>query len=231
MRRVHLGLMVLLVATGCQRSFGTAPAAPAPAPIRVSGASAPYNEVTAGPVRALIPHDWRPVEAGEGPSEGFFASPRPNAWRGMDGSVAGMAATWVDATQIGVPSDYYYLAATGPVLAGLKSSPGCDGRERVLVDNSPAWMAGAAASPGDYLARGEGTCTVHGAPTRWAYFVAAPGFGPERKLGIPAAGLYVVVAVLPDSRQAPHLLRTLLLETRFGDAGIRDFVSTARQPA
>src|SRR5439155_4134705 len=25
-RRVHLGLMVLLVATGCQRSFGTAPA-------------------------------------------------------------------------------------------------------------------------------------------------------------------------------------------------------------
>ena len=89
-------------------------------------------------------------------------------------------------------------------------------------------MAGAAASPGDYLARGEGTCLVDGTPTRWAYFVAAPGFGPERKLGIPAAGLYVVVAVLPDSRQAPRLLRTLLLETRFGNAGIRDFVSMAR---
>jgi hypothetical protein len=222
--------MVLLVATGCQRSFGTAPAA-APAPIRVSAASAPYSEVTAGSVHAMIPHDWRPVDAGEGPSEGFFASPRPNAWRGMDGSVAGMAATWVDATQVGVPSDYYYLAATGPVVASLTSSASCDGRQRVLVDNRPGWMAGAAASPGDYLARGEGTCTVHGVPTRWAYFVAAPGFGPERTLGIPAAGLYVVVAVLPDSRQAPHLLRTLLLKTRFGDAGIRDFVSTARARA
>jgi hypothetical protein len=226
-RRVHLGLMVLLVATGCQRSFGTGPAVE-PAPIRVSASSAPYSEVTAGQVRASIPHDWRPIQAADGPSEGFIASPQPNAWRGMDGSVAGMAATWVDASQVGVPSDYYYLAATGPVLASLTGSDACDGRQRVLVDNRPAWMAGAAASPGDYLARGEGTCLVDGTPTRWAYFVAAPGFGPERRLGIPAAGLYVVVAVLPDSRQAPRLLRTLLLETRFGNAGIRDFVSMAR---
>jgi hypothetical protein len=149
----------------------------------------------------------------------------------MDGTVAGMAATWVDASQVGVPSDYYYLAATGPVLASLTGSAACDGRQRVLIDHRPAWMAGTAASPGDYLARGQGTCLVNGVPTRWAYFVAAPGFGPERRVGIPAAGLYVVVAVLPDSRQAPHLLRTLLLETRFGNAGIRDFVSMAREQA
>jgi len=220
--------MVLLVATGCQRAFGTASPAALPAPIRVAAESAPYAEITAGPVHAVVPKGWRPVPTAEGPSEGFIASPRPDAWRGVDGSVAGMAATWIDASRVGVPSDFYYLAATGPVLSGLTGSDACDGRERVLVDHRPAWMAGAAASPGDYLARGEGTCLVDGVPTRWAYFVAAPGFGPERSLGIPAAGLYLVVVVLPDSRQAPHLLQTLLAKTRFGGAGIRDFVTVAR---
>ena len=45
------------------------------------------------------------------------------------------------------------------------------------------------------MAQGKGTCNIHGTPTRWAYFVAAPGFGPVRRMGIPASGLYVVVAV------------------------------------
>jgi hypothetical protein len=69
---------------------------------------------------------------------------------------------------------------------------------------------------------------VHGVPTRWAYFVAAPGFGPARKVGIPASGLYVVVAVLPDSRRAPDMLNALLHGTTFNGAGVADFSAAAQ---
>ncbi|MBI3647617.1 MAG: hypothetical protein HY240_02490 [Actinobacteria bacterium] len=228
MRRVVLGLAVLLVASGCQRSLGAGPEAQDPDPLHIVESPSPYTEVTAGPVRAMIPDDWQPVATAPGSGGGFFASPEPNAWRRMDGSVAGMVATWVDETQVGVPSDYYYLAASGPVLGRLTSAPGCVGHQVVLIDNQPGWMAGAADSPGDFLARGRGTCTRHGVPTRWAYFVAAPGFGAARTVGIPAAGLYIVVAVLPDSRNAPKLLHILLHGTTFGTAGIRDLVAAAR---
>jgi hypothetical protein len=146
----------------------------------------------------------------------------------MDGSVAGMSATWVDATKIGVPSDYYYLAASGPLLGRLTSSQSCSGRRHVLVDNRPAWMSGSDASPGDYLARGAGRCEVGGVPTRWAYFVAAPGFGEERRVGIPSSALYVVVAVLRDSQRAPQMLNTLLDRTTFGGVGIHNFIAIAR---
>jgi hypothetical protein len=84
---------------------------------------------------------------------------------------------------------------------------------------------------GDYIARGEGTCLVRGAPTRWAYFVAAPGFGPAREVGIAASGLYVVVAVLPDSRRVSDRLQNLLRQTTFGGAGVRDFVAAAHLTA
>ena len=58
---------------------------------------------------------------------------------------------------------------------------------------------------------------------RWAYVVAAPGFGPVRQVGIPTSGLYVVIAVVsgPNAdrllqrddrgravRQHPHLDRS-----------------------
>ena len=33
----------------------------------------------------------------------------------MDGGVPGMSATWVDATRVGMPSDFYYLAASPPL--------------------------------------------------------------------------------------------------------------------
>ena len=150
----------------------------------------------------------------------------------MDGTTEGISATWVDATQIGVPSDFYYLAATGPLFSQLIDSPDCRAdSERVFLDDSPSFMSGVTGSFGDYMARGEGTCRGHGRATRWAYFVAAPGFGSVRTLGIPRSGLYVVVAVLQDQRGADKVLQQLIDRTRFGGAGIRDFVRAAHARA
>lgn len=198
--------------------------------IRVVGTPSPYSEVTAGPVSALVPDGWQPVAASSGAREGFFASPRPNAWTRMDGTTEGIAATWVDATEIGLPSDFYYIAATGPLLSRLLDSPDCKAEsKRVFLDNVPSYASGAEGSPGDYMARGEGTCDIGGQATRWAYFVAAPGFGPVRRVGIAKSGLYVVVAVLQDGHRAGRTLQLLIDQTRFGGAAVRDLVRVARR--
>ena len=141
-----------------------------------------------------------------------------------------MSATWIDATRVGVPSDFYYLAATGPLLSGLTDSHRCDAESRrVFVDRRPTF-SGMVPTQGDFVARGEGTCRVRGVSTRWAYFVAAPGFGPVRELGIAASGLYVVVAVTPESERAPSLLKRLIGHTSFGGASVTDLVRAAAGP-
>ncbi len=229
MRRAILGIVVTLAGAGCTASAVDPGGATAPA-IQVNGSPSPFTEVTAGAVRALVPEGWDAVADSSDGREGFFASPRPHAWGRMDGSTEGIAATWVDATQVGVPSDFYYLAATGPILSRLLDSPTCTAdSQQVLLDNLPSFASGKRTSPGDYMARGEGTCRDRGHPMRWAYFVAAPGFGPVRRIGIPRSGLYVVVAVLHDGRTAQHVLQRLIDQTRFGDAGISDFVHAARR--
>jgi hypothetical protein len=200
--------------------------------IHIQRSPSPFSEVTAGPVRALIPDGWQPMPTSGGAREGFFASPSPEAWSRMDGTTEGIAATWVDATLVGVPSDFYYLAATGPLFSQLLHSPDCRAESsRVLIDNVPTFASGVAGSPGDYMAEGEGTCKARGQVTRWAYFVAAPGFGPVRQMGIAQSGLYVVVAVLRDGSKAGSTLQHLIGQTRFGDTPIRDFVQSVRQRA
>ena len=200
--------------------------------IHVQTSPSAYTEITAGPVRAMIPDGWRPVAASGDAREGFYASPSPARWSRMDGTTEGIAATWVDATRIGVPSDFYYLAATGPLFSRLTDSPDCRAEtQQVLLDDSPSFVSGVTGSFGDYMARGEGTCSTHGRATRWAYFVAAPGFGPVRRLGIPRSGLYVVVAVLQNRRGVNRALQRLIDRTRFGGTGIRDFVRAARARA
>ncbi len=145
----------------------------------------------------------------------------------MDGATAGMSVTWVDATRVGVPSDFYYMAATGPVLSRLTHSNTCRPEsQRVLLDNRPSFGIGSV-KDGDYMARGEGTCRVDGTSTRWAYFVAAPGFGPVRHVGIPSSGLYVVVAVMRESQSAESTLHRLIKNTSFGGASVNDFVEVA----
>ena len=193
---------------------------------------APYARVSAGPVTAIVPDGWKAVPAGPtgGPRGGFVASPHPNRWLAEGGGVSGMAATWVDATQIGIPSDYYYLAASGPLLSRLLAWEGCRTiASRVFVDNVPSF-ASSKPSTADYVALGSGVCALAGrAATRWAYFVAAPGFGPTRQIGIPNSGLYVVVATAPDSPKAEALLDRLLRHTRFNGASIAKFVSATRR--
>lgn len=231
MRRLVLGIMVVLVGAGCSGTPGRGDPAPLPELIRVDSSPSPYSQVTAGPVHAWIPDGWDTRAAGSDydPRGGFVSSPRLDAWTRMDGSTSGMTATWVDATEVGVPSDFYYLAARGPLMSQLTHSADCDPeRERVFLDHRPAFASGKATSSGDFMARGEGTCDLHGRPTRWAYFVAAPGFGPIRELGIPSSGLYVVVAVVRDGVGAASDLRRLIGHTSFAGSSVGDLMDAAR---
>lgn len=231
MRRAILGIVVVLASAGCSATPSDEPGGII-VPIFVEPSPSPFNQVRAGQVRAIVPDGWDAVPAAtDALRGGFLASPRPDAWRRMDGSISGMAATWVDATLVGVPSDFYYLAATGPLLARLTQSDACRPEtQEVYLNNRPSFAAGAADSPGDYMARGAGTCHVGAHPTRWEYFVAAPGFGPVRRVGIPESGLYVVVAVMPDSARAPSTLRRLIAHTTFAGSSVNDFVSAAGRP-
>jgi hypothetical protein len=230
-RSIILGLAITLMGVGCGlRAPGSTTPDPLAETISVIPSPSPYSQVTAGPVSALVPDGWQTSAAGSAadPRSGFIASPRPGAWQRMDGSTTGMTATWVDATKVGVPSDYYYLAASGPLMSRLTASASCrPERERVLLDHRPSFAAGAPGSAGDYVASGTGTCDVHGRITRWAYFVAAPGFGPVRRVGIPSSGLYVVVAVMRESARAPRMLRRLINHIRFAGASVPDLVSVA----
>jgi hypothetical protein len=179
----------------------------------------------------MLPQAWTPQLAGplDDPRQGLVATPRPGAWTNGRPVAEGYAAMWIDGTRIGVPSDYYYLAATRPTLDLLTRESECSQtRERVIVDHLPGYAAGDPDSPGDYVARGRGTCTVGRQPTRWAYFVAAPGYGPVRELGIPTSTLYLVVAVVPDSPRAPQQLERMLEATRFGTATVADLIAAAR---
>ncbi|MEA2520983.1 MAG: hypothetical protein QOI81_629 [Actinomycetota bacterium] len=230
MRIATAGVIVAFIGVACTPVGMTTPSVGTP-PAPRTGPS-PYMEVVSGPVTALVPRAWRTVPAptADGVRGGFFASPRPHAWDRMDGSVEGMAATWVDATKVGVPSDYYYLAATGPLLDRLTAGGDCRAVHRqIFANHRPGFDGSRGPSPGDYIARSEGKCAGTGAgeATRWASFVAAPGFGPAREVGIPGSGLYVVVAVLRASAGAGSKLDRLVRHTAFGGTTVPQMVAAA----
>jgi hypothetical protein len=227
-----LGLVLAASAVGCTWHPDLAtPASEGVEPVIVAPTPQEYDRVTSGDVEALIPPGWHAVatNAAIESQKGFVASPRPQAWAGLRRGATGLSATWVDATEVGVPSDYYYLAATGPVLSRLVASARCERLgERVFANNAPAFASGDRRSPGDFVARGEGVCTSPAGATRWAYFVAAPGLGPAREVGIPSSGLYVVVAAAPAGPNAAELLDHLLHHTWFADASMGDFIRAVR---
>lgn len=222
-------LLIALVAAGCRAA--TLPSTPSSGDrISIQESPTPFTGVTAGDVHALIPDGWqaRPANTHGGFEQGFIASPPPDAPRGR--VAAGMAAVWIDGTRIGVPSDYYYLAAKHAAIDRLTHSTGCDAlAPRILANHRPSFANGGSDSPGDYVAFGEGVCATSEEATRFAYFVAAPGYGPLHRVGIPASGLYMVVAVLPDTPEAPKMLRTLLSETEFGTASVGDLIQAAKK--
>jgi hypothetical protein len=229
-RKVVTCLVVGLVAAGCGDVAGTAPPTSIQDQLLIQQSPSPFQQVSLGPVSALIPDTWQPRMASpfDDPRQGILAGPRPGAWEADRPPIEGLAAMWVDSAAVGVPSDYYYLAATGPALDLITGSESCRAtRRQVIIDHVPAYAQGAPDSPGDYVAHGEGTCTVGHRPTRWAYFIAAPGYGPVRQVGIPSSGLYVVVAVMPASPRAPFLLNRLLERTEFNGASVADMIAAA----
>lgn len=232
--RIAAGVVVAFIGVACTPPVHTS-APPDGPPIAPRTAPSPYTEVVSGPVTALVPRNWHTVPAPtvDGIRGGFFSSPHPHAWDRMDGSVSGMAATWVDASKVGVPSDYYYLAATGPLLDRLTDGGDCRAvHGQIFANHRPGFDGSRGPSPGDYVARADGRCTGAGAPTRWASFVAAPGFGPAREVGIPGSGLYVVVAVLRASAGAGSKLDRLVRHTSFGGTTVPQLVGavTGRYP-
>jgi hypothetical protein len=229
-QKAILGLIVMFAAVSCTGVSARTPDGAHP-PILIEPTGSPFLRVTAGSVTGLVPHGWEAVPLdGVDYHEGFVASPRPDGWPEVHPAMAGMAATWVDATRVGVPSDLYYLAATGPLLSGLRDRPGCtDSFERVFANHIPAFLHGALNSAGDFVARGGGLCrSDRGRETRWSYFVAAPGFGPAGRIGISGSGLYLVVAATRESPRARGILASLLDHVRFGRDGIGDFVRAVR---
>jgi hypothetical protein len=231
-QKAILGLIVTFAAVSCTGVSARTPDG-GPLPIVIEPTGSPYVRVTSGSVSGLVPHGWQAVPLdGVDFHEGFVASPHPDEWPEIHPPTAGMAATWVDASQVGVPSDLYYLAATGPLLSGLRDGPGCTASFRhVIADHPPAFLHGAVDSAGDFVVRGGGVCrSEHGAATRWSYFVAAPGFGPAGQIGIPGSGLYLVVAATPESPNARQILSALLDNVRFGRDGIGDFERAVRPP-
>jgi hypothetical protein len=224
-------LLVATLGSGCARTTTSLAGSDLGYRLRIHRSPSPFQQVSAGPVRALIPDGWHPRLAGASgdPREGLVASPSARGWTDARTPREGLAAVWVDGARVGVPSDYYYLAATGPALDMLTGNGRCsETGEQVYANHVPTFAAGPPDSPGDFIARGQGTCTTTGRPTHWAYFVAAPGYGPARSIGIPSSGLYVVVAVLPDSPRAPALLDKLLQRTQFAGASITDFIQVTQ---
>jgi hypothetical protein len=232
-RRLLILCVVPLVAAGCRDAAMTAASTGFRSDLLITESPSPYRQVTAGAVSARLPDHWQPRMAGslDDPTQGLIAGPRPNTWRGERPPPEGYAAVWVDGTRVGVPSDYYYLAATGPALEIITGTSACSQTSHEIIANHrPEFASGKPGSPGDYVARGIGTCSIRDRPSRWAYFVAAPGYGPVREVGIPSSGLYVVVALMPDTPDAPHVLGRLLKGTEFGGASVEDFIAAASAP-
>ncbi|HJQ72736.1 MAG TPA: hypothetical protein VJ887_04930, partial [Actinomycetota bacterium] len=135
-RRSLLGIGVVVLVSAC------APASPKTSPLQellVTPSPTPFSLVTAGQVQGVVPDRWEAtlVDPSSGVRGGFVASPRHGRWSDVDGRTEGMSATWVDATRVGVPSDFYYLAANGPLLSRLTTSANCRGSRHVYLDRRP----------------------------------------------------------------------------------------------
>lgn len=194
---------------------------PSPSPLSV--------EVRSGAVQGLIPGDWtaEPLPEARYPEQGFVASPQLEDWEGGAGLVRGMEAFWVDVSSLHVASDLFYVVARGPAMSSIVSNKACHSTGQEVLANHPPELTGWGFSPGDYVVSARGTCRTDGTPTKWAFIVAAPGFGPEREVGLPTSGLYVVLAVVSGKR-AGALLQEMIDGARFANVSISQIVAAAR---
>lgn len=200
------------------------------APDAAIDANSALTRVSAYGVSALVPPTWVAQPSDDTSAyQGLTASPGPGGAGPALLSGQGLLATRIDAAEVGAPSDFYYLAAKGPVLAALTDDARCrTTTRRIIVDHRPSWLQGRPRSPGDFVATGSGRCRRHGTTTRWSYFVAAPGYGPASTTGIPGSGLYLILASMPATPGAGRTLDRMIRDVRFGNAGPRDFVHAVR---
>lgn len=208
-------------------SFATAPVV---SPVRSGTSRAEaLRPISAGRVQALVPNGWEVQLIGSSttPRIGLKASNSLEEWKATKGRAQGLEAYWVDAAHVGVPTDYYYLAARGPASRRLAAKEDCrsTGR-RVLLNERPRFDR-RIDSPGNYVAMATGTCRSRKTETRWASFVAAPGFGAVRALGIPQSGLYYVLVVVKDGPRARDRIGRLLQSVSFGGTPVTDFLRVA----
>jgi len=235
---VSWGRLLVAVLLAVSLALGTTPG-PVRAPVAQAG---PLREVAAGRVTAFVPRDWdvRPLASLAGPREGlaasvdgsvvtnFSVSPEAAEWGRQPQSQFGLQAYWVNAASIQVPSDYYYLAARGTALERPFALQACESNERhVLADHRPVFDR-RLYSAGDFVAMAAGTCRVGEITTRWASFVAAPGYGPVREVGIPESGLYYAVVVMPEGPLATERVRDVLMQVSFGGTTVSEFLQVAR---
>jgi hypothetical protein len=237
-REVSWGRLLAALLLAVTLASGTAPG-----PVRPPAAQAgPLRPVVAGQVTAFIPRDWdvRPLAPHGAAREGLAASirqpptfdppasPALTDWPQRPELQLGLQAYWVNAANVQVPSDYYYLAARWAALERPFALKACKAHERhVLADHRPL-LDRRRYSAGDFVAMAAGTCRVEELTTRWAYFVAAPGYGPVREVGIPESGLYYAMVVMPDGPRASQIVRDMLFRVSFGGTTVSESLRVAR---
>lgn len=190
--------------------------------------------VASSGVETLLPPRWefRPLPDRGNHRKGIQASAHLRGMIPTDLRRPGLEAFWVDATEVGVPSDYYELAAQGPLNDALHGAPGCRTETRRVAISHRHPSGKMHRWPGHYVAMVTGTCEARstGRDTLWASFVATPGFGPVRALGITRSGLYVVRASVPDGPDAEDRLGLLMTHVSFGGTPVGDFLTAAGLP-
>ncbi len=232
--RTTSAIVLAATLTACSHAVVVAKVAPITLQVRpvvVPSSPSLLIEVQVGSVRGVVPKGWdaRLIPDADRSQEGFEASPRIDEWdRGVP-AVPGIEAFWIDVGKVGVPSDYYYLAARAVSFGSMAGGKRCESSPPQVLANHPPDLSGRHDSPSDFVASVRGSCHApDGTATRWGYIVAAPGFGPIRSVGIPNSGLYVVMAEV-GGPHAGALLQEMLAQASFGDTTVPQLVHAAGQ--
>ena len=220
-RRVAL---LLLLAIGVAASTSAGPV------LGPSAEARPVREIHAGRISALVPERWdfRPMPSTFLAAHGIQASGNLQRWDSIERREIGLEAYWVDAAEVGLPSDYYYLAAEGPAMTRLPQRSGCRRDQLEVLSNHRPAFDRRRHSDGDYVATAGGTCFTSRGTSRWVSFVAAPGYGPVGRIGIPESGLYFAFVMIPDGPHAHQRAERLLSTVSFGGTAVSEFLNAAQ---
>lgn len=202
-------------------------AAPPGGPLTAPTAQgAPLVQVVESEIEVLVPKEWRVHRIGAAHRRGVQAS--LNEFEKRRSRAVGMEIYWVDAAKLGVPSDYYYLAARGPAMSRFAGKRCQKTSQHVALDDRPRFDH-RRESPGTFVAVSSGTCESkrRGHRTRWTSFVAAPGFGAVKRIGIPSSGMYSATVMVEDSPRAQEDLERLVASIRFGGTSVAQFLAAA----